>query len=237
MTLSWNFDYQRILPSDWITGTTGHAKSKVVASNATVAWWLIRYKKTKISIDSFQRYWWSEIPRSNQNWSWMVTSLGDLPPCTKSKILINSFQRYWWLKNHAIWLVQNILNHNWRTRFSQTCYFRQIKRTLLCIIFRVQKETLNAINFWKKPKNPFLIFQTNLALPVFVPWDTLTSCNVSEKFYESFLRKTDHWRTDQLIEAVSQHPFHIKFKSMSSFKPSWSLYFLNEKKSPKSFTT
>ena len=39
---------------------TGHTQQKVVVSDATFLWWLSLCKKSKISTDSFQRYWWSK---------------------------------------------------------------------------------------------------------------------------------------------------------------------------------
>ena len=46
--LSSDIDDQRVLQSDWMRDTTGLTKLKVAVSDAT--------KKTKISLDSFERY-------------------------------------------------------------------------------------------------------------------------------------------------------------------------------------
>ena len=56
---------QRILQSDWTRGSSGHIQSRVVASDATFSWWLFASKKSKISLDSFQRYWWSNNLQSD----------------------------------------------------------------------------------------------------------------------------------------------------------------------------
>ena len=46
---------QRILQSDWMGGTTGHTKPKMVVSDAiaTFLWWLLPRKKSKVLIPSY----------------------------------------------------------------------------------------------------------------------------------------------------------------------------------------
>ena len=66
---------------------------------------------------------------------------------------------------------------------------------------------MNGLIFWQKSKNPVLgeilgifpktrIFlsknKNKLALSVFDSEDSLASCKISKKVYESFLRKTDN---------------------------------------------
>ena len=55
-----NIDDERILQSDWMRGTTGHIRPKVVISNLSFCLWLSPCKKSKVSIEYFQRYWWSK---------------------------------------------------------------------------------------------------------------------------------------------------------------------------------
>ena len=68
--------------------------------------------QTKVSIDTFQRHWWSENPGTwldeRKNWSYPIKSgslrcyLHLMTPCRKTKTSLDSFQRYWWSKNPAI---------------------------------------------------------------------------------------------------------------------------------------
>ena len=62
MILSTDINDQRILQSDWARGTTGRTQPKVVVSGATFTSWLSLCKKSKISSDSFLRYWWRKNP-------------------------------------------------------------------------------------------------------------------------------------------------------------------------------
>ena len=52
--------------------TTDHTQPKVEVSDATFPWWLTPWKKIEISIDLFQRYWWSRNPAiwSEQRHTW-----------------------------------------------------------------------------------------------------------------------------------------------------------------------
>ena len=85
---------------------------------------------------------------------------------------------------------------------------------------------MNGLIFWQKSKNHVLgeilgIFpkawislpnnKNKLTLSVFDPSDSLASCKISEKVYESLLRKTDNKPPDILTDlktlAVLQYPF------------------------------
>ena len=108
MILSRDIDDQKILQSDWIRGTTGHTRSKVVVLDNT----------------------------------FLQGSL----LCKISKRLIDSFQKNWWSKNTAIWLLENILGHNWRNKFT---VLRRIIENIVIYIFRAKKDT-SMDNFFGK---------------------------------------------------------------------------------------
>ena len=54
--------------------TTDRTQPKVIVSEAAFPWSITPCKKTKIAIDSFQRYWWSNTPAiwldKRRNWSY-----------------------------------------------------------------------------------------------------------------------------------------------------------------------
>ena len=104
LTHSWEIDYQRILQSDWTRGTTNQTLSTLVVSDASFPWWLSPCKKSKISLDSFQRHWWSKNQgiwlHERQNWPHPSKSgtlrccfpLMTISPFNKTKISINSLE-------------------------------------------------------------------------------------------------------------------------------------------------
>lgn len=55
-----DIDDQGILESDWVKGTTDHTKPKVVVSDPA-CFSFPPWKISKVSIDFFQRYWWTKI--------------------------------------------------------------------------------------------------------------------------------------------------------------------------------
>ena len=55
-------DDERILQFYWTRGKTGHTQPKVVYSDGSFLLWLSPFKKSKVSIDSLQIYWWSKNP-------------------------------------------------------------------------------------------------------------------------------------------------------------------------------
>ena len=59
LILSRAIDDKQILQPDWLRGGVGHTRPKKIVSYATFPWWRIPCKNFKISIDSFQRSWWS----------------------------------------------------------------------------------------------------------------------------------------------------------------------------------
>ena len=70
LIISRDTDDKRILESDWTIDTTGPTYAKAVVSDATFSWWLSPCNKSKIWIDSFQRYWWSD-----HHAIWLVESI------------------------------------------------------------------------------------------------------------------------------------------------------------------
>ena len=70
LIISRDTDDKRILESDWTIDTTGPTYAKAVVSDATFSWWLSPCNKSKMWIDSFQRYWWSD-----HHAIWLVESI------------------------------------------------------------------------------------------------------------------------------------------------------------------
>ena len=74
----------------------------------------------------------------------------------RSKISIDSliFDIWWW-KNPAIWLVENILGHNWRARFFSDEWFLQNykKSTLIVSILGKSKKPYLGGGFGLFPQN------------------------------------------------------------------------------------
>ena len=131
-----DIDDQSFMQLDWIRDTPGNTQPQVVAFDATL-------KKTKISVDSFQRYRWSKNPAiwldETCNWpnpTKKVVPNSIFPWCKKkSRILINSSLIYWYLKNTASWLVLRILGHNCRTRFTPDMMLPQNHKAYGCATF------------------------------------------------------------------------------------------------------
>ena len=121
---------QRTLQSNWTRGTTSHTQPKSVVSDTNFLLWLSLCRKSKMLLDSFQKYWWSKISAIwlDKRHIWLHPIKRNSLRCylhfwsylhvKKSKILMDSFQRYWWSKNPTIWLVDSILGNNLRTTFS-----------------------------------------------------------------------------------------------------------------------
>ena len=101
-------------------------------------------------------------------------------PCKKSMILIDSFHRYRWSKNPAIWLVDSILGHNCRTRFSPH-FCRIIQNIIIIHLFRVKNRYINGSNFWQSQKNVWI------DLKIF---GFLTQWEFSNIWLRQFLTKT-----------------------------------------------
>ena len=93
---------------------------------------IIAKQTIKISIDSFQRYFWSKNPAtwfderaiwphltkvavSDTTFPWWATS------CKKSKLLIDSYM--WWSKNPAVWLGKKIKSGGCRGRLHERNWF------------------------------------------------------------------------------------------------------------------
>ena len=51
---------QRIIKPDWPKSTISLSQLKAVVAHATFPWWISPFKKSKIWIDSLQRYCWSK---------------------------------------------------------------------------------------------------------------------------------------------------------------------------------
>ena len=62
LILSRDIDNQRIWQSDWMGVTTGRTQPNAEVSQATFPWRLVPCKKTKVPLDSFQRYGWLNNP-------------------------------------------------------------------------------------------------------------------------------------------------------------------------------
>ena len=65
---------KRILQSNWTKSTPDYTKPKVIVSDVSFSWWLSPCKKTKTSIDSFQRYWWSKNPQQSNKFAILKSS-------------------------------------------------------------------------------------------------------------------------------------------------------------------
>ena len=80
----------------------------------------------------------------------------------KSAWSLSFFKRYYTLKNHAIWLVKNILGNNSRTRIFPNVEFalenQELKDLSFCIVFRKKQMT----NFSCKIPNFLGPFHPNL---------------------------------------------------------------------------
>ena len=97
LILSRAIDDKQILQSDWLRGGVGHTWPKKIVSYATFPWWRIPSKKLKISIDSFQRSWWS----LNTTTIWLVESIYPLDTGCK----LNKNKMFW----RCPWYPLNIL--------------------------------------------------------------------------------------------------------------------------------
>ena len=95
-----------IIKKSWARTTTGQSHPpKVVFSDAAFPWWITSCKKAKTSLDSFQRYWWSNNSAiwlaKKHDWQTQpkqvvpdATFAWWLSPSKNSKRLQNFFQRY-----------------------------------------------------------------------------------------------------------------------------------------------
>ena len=64
-----------------------------------------------------------QVHQTTPNQKWHLRCYLSLTILSMRKI--DSFRTYWWSKTTAIWLVECISGHNWRTRFSPYMQFLQ----------------------------------------------------------------------------------------------------------------
>ena len=100
-------------------GIIDHTQPKVVVSYTAFPWWLTLCKKTKISLDFFQRYWRSKNPAIwlNERYNWQNQSKEVVPDATL----------VWWL------YLSEISKRWWTFFLSQSSLHRHMKEKTITI--------------------------------------------------------------------------------------------------------
>ena len=147
--------------------TAGLIQPKVVVPDSTFARWITLGKKTMLSLNSFQRYWWSKNPATwlneRQNWPHQTKKVAS------DAFFVNYlYEKNLMMKKDRLILSRDIddprmLQYDWLSAFqviteeadfSQTFGFsRIIKNT---IMHHFSKRQPSRLNFWQNKKNPIL---------------------------------------------------------------------------------
>ena len=147
----------------------------------------------------------------------MLLSLDDDLHVKKSNISIDSFLRYWLSKNPAVWLVESVLGHNWRTRIYPDLWLPQNHKEHCFLCTNVMHQWIKFLVKSKKKKKPILeefleffpkmrIFLKYLAFSFFDSWDPLTSGKISEKLCKLFQK---HWDSCLINNFSGRQTLHL----------------------------